>query len=169
MTASIKTWALRTLMLFGGITFISPAIAQDVTDLRDAVLHPTSGCGGFVLRTPRPGTQFADPLGNVPGSVEPFFAKAARLHVKWASTVTCRPTNLRHPPQPYCPPPGKAAPNSCNWSGYEVFNGAQYVQTGYLVPAVSTPLPRYGNAEGYKSSAWAGIGGATDPGSQTNV
>lgn len=147
------------LILFGGTIGLTQANSDDSTDLRDAIQHPTTGCRGLVLQTPRPGTQFADPLSHVPGSVEPFFSKAARLHVTWQSSVTCTETNVRHVAQPLCPSP-VTPPNSCNWSGYEVFNSAQYVQTGYEVPTVGTPSPGYGNANGYMSSAWAGIGGA---------
>lgn len=164
MKSSIRICAVHAIVFLGGMTLLPSVSAEDVTDLRDAIQHPTNGCHGFVLRTPRPGTQFANPVEAVPGSVEPFFAKAARLHVTWASSATCIPTGIRHPIQPLCPSPGALAPNSCNWSGYEAFNGAQYVQTGYEVPTVSAPSPGYGNTNGYKSSAWAGIGGATNVG-----
>jgi hypothetical protein len=161
----MKAHVIRAAALLCGLILSALANSEGFTDLRDAIQHPTSGCGNFVLDTPRPGTQFANPLAHVPGSVEPFFAKAARLHVKWQSSVTCRETDLRHYGQPLCPPPGVALPNSCNWSGYEVFNTAQYVQTGYTVPTVSTPRPQYDSGfDGYKSSAWAGIGAAPNAG-----
>ena len=66
------------------------------TSLENAIAHPTIGCGGAVVLTPQPGTQFADPLQNTPGSVTSFYAKAASLNMTWVSTLTCTHTGITH-------------------------------------------------------------------------
>jgi hypothetical protein len=135
------------------------------TPLDQAVEHVSIGCPGIIVRTPRPGTQFADPLAHVPSRAESYFAKAARLGVTWLSDVSCSETNVRH--DFVAVPPASAGDEVVNgethWSGWEAFNTAEYVQTGYHVPTVITPVPGYSDY-GYMSSAWAGIGGAAGAG-----
>jgi hypothetical protein len=159
----MKAHVIRAVALLCGMLLLTLANAQGFTDLGDAIRHPTNGCGGLIVLTPRPGTQFADPLGHAPGSVEPFFAKAARLNVRWQSTLACVSTGIKHQFVPAPPPADSNIQNtvySYNWSGYEALNTAQYIQTGYQVPAVTLPVPGYDDGYGYYSSAWAGIGGA---------
>lgn len=76
------------------------------TPLENGIPHPTFGCDGAVVVTPQPGTQFADPLGSVPASATSFYAKAARLHMTWVSTMECTPTGITH----QLVPAGQAAP-----------------------------------------------------------
>ena len=135
------------------------------TSLENALEHPTIGCGGAVVQTPRPGTQFADPLLTAPKSAISFYAKAASLNATWLSTLDCTATGRTHvliPAAPNAPTSGdeNTAYISLNWSGYQINNTAQFVQSGWTIPTVVNPplLNRY-STTGYASSTWAGIGG----------
>jgi hypothetical protein len=137
------------------------------TSLENAVTHPTVGCDGAVVQTPQPGTQFADPLRSTPSSAISFYAKAASLHVTWLSTMGCIHTGATHMPTPASPPDLLDAPDSdtiiesSNWSGYEIGNIAQFVQSGWIIPSVAKPIPGGYTTSGlYDSSIWTGLGGA---------
>jgi len=165
------------VIVFGGcISFtyandagIGNALSVNFTSLENAIQHATTGCGGAVVQTPRPGTQFLDPIGDASSSATSFFAEAARRNVTWQSTMDCTHTNHRHVLIPSASDiknagltngltNGVNSQISDNWSGYQIGNTAQYVQTGYIVPTVVTPSPRY-STTGYDSSTWSGIGG----------
>ncbi|MGB8379611.1 MAG: G1 family glutamic endopeptidase [Rhodanobacteraceae bacterium] len=138
------------------------ATDPDFTALADGIRHPTQGCDGAVVLTPRPGTQFADPLGSHPESATSFFAKAASLHVHWASTVTCTHTGLTHRrlPDPNGPDPDTTVQVQSAYSGYQIDNLSHYVQSGWTVPTVVNPPIGYRySTTGYASSTWAGMGG----------
>ena len=162
-----------SVIVFGGyISFtyandagIGNALSVNFTSLENAIQHATTGCGGAVVQTPRPGTQFLDPIGGASSSATSFFAEAARRNVTWQSTMDCTHTNHRHVLIPSASDiknagltNGVNSQISDNWSGYQIGNTAQYVQTGYIVPTVVTPSPRY-STTGYDSSTWSGIGG----------
>ncbi len=140
------------------------------TALSDAIRHPTEGCDGAVVLTPRPGTQFADPLASEPQSAASFFAKAAALHATWATTMHCTHTGVVHALEPALDDNGDdVQPNSFiatqNYSGYQISNTARYAQSGWTVPTVVNPPigHRYSPTGVYDSSTWAGIGGSALP------
>jgi hypothetical protein len=148
---------------------------QKYTALQDGIPHPTDGCGGALIVTPRPGTQFADPIGGTPESVTAFYAKAARLDMTWASAAHCIHTGLVHWPASN---PGRDGTNAVDrgrssdvvetiqtgtaWAGYQINNLSHYVQSGWTIPTVTNPPPghHYSN-NGYFSSIWAGMGGGS--------
>ncbi len=134
------------------------------TALADGIPHPTVGCDGAVVLTPRPGTEFADPLGNVPDSATSFYAKAASLHMKWASTMHCTHTGDTDWPvsdQGEDVNPDSGTQLSTAYSGYRIDKTSEYVQSGWTIPTVVNPPfgSRYGDNGYYASSTWAGIGG----------
>jgi hypothetical protein len=155
------------LLIASSMAFFAPnaLLAASFTLLSNAVTHPTIGCGGAVVQTPQPGTQFADPLLTLPNSAISFYAKAASLNATWLSTLDCTATGLTHVLIPGAPnAPMSADENtvysSTNWSGYQINNTAQYVQSGWTIPTVVNPplMNRY-STTGYDSSTWTGIGG----------
>lgn len=141
---------------------VNATTAANFTALADAIEHATTGCGAAVVRTPRPGTQFADPLSASGGATESFFAQAARQNVTWASSVSCTSTGRTHALVPASPGKVNSVISSGlvsdNWSGYQIANTAQYAQAGWTVPQVVLPHPTY-STTGYFSSVWSGIGG----------
>jgi len=121
--------------------------------------------------TPAPGTQFANPVANVPQGVTPFFELAARRNVTWLSEMHCAKSALNHAlvPAPTAGGSSSGVQNSVsqgvsgNWSGYLQPHTAQYIQAGWTVPSViKPPTGAYsGSPSKYYSSAWAGIGGSS--------
>ncbi|MGA8277979.1 MAG: G1 family glutamic endopeptidase [Rhodanobacteraceae bacterium] len=141
------------------------------TALADGIPHPTVGCDGAVVLTPRPGTEFADPLGTLPDSATSFFAKAASLHMRWASTLRCTHTGDTHWPgstEPSAPMPSGPNPDAGQvtptYAGYRIRKTSHYVQSGWTIPTVVNPPPghHYSPDGYYASSTWAGMGGGTD-------
>lgn len=139
----------------------------------NAIMHATHGCGGAVVLTPQPGTQFSMSGTDAPDS---FYGKAARRGVTWASTMDCTSTGRTHALVPSSASPivasttpgmGTSGLNeghvSSNWSGYQINNVARLVQAGWTVPAVINPHPSY-STSGYYSSTWSGIGGGFNSG-----
>ncbi len=135
------------------------------TALADGIPHPTVGCDGARVLTPRPGTQFADPIQDLPESVTSFYAKAANLDVTWADSIHCSHSGIVHWP-------GESAPDggggesidtvhvNTAWSGYQIDNLAHYVQSGWTIPTVvNPPIGHRYSTSGYDSSIWAGMGG----------
>jgi hypothetical protein len=142
--------------------------AVEFTSHDEALSYPTTNCGGAVVRAPRPNTQFANTLAE--GSqASLLYQKAARYRAKWLTNVTCSETGITHQlgysfsddSASIVPGGIKASTiNNSAWSGYNISNAAQYVQTGYTVPSSGPPgRPLYSSGMGYRASIWAGLGG----------
>ena len=126
--------------------------------------YPTTGCGGAVIQTPLPGKQFVTPPANAQASAKRFYAKAAALHVHWFTSMQCTHTGHTHVLVPAPQSDGTANFQasydiSHNWSGYQIYNTAQYTEAGWTIPAAAKPQPGYTWTGGYYSSTWTGIGG----------
>jgi hypothetical protein len=148
---------------------------QKYTALEDGIPHATVGCDGARVLTPRPGTQFADPVGAMPESAISFYAKAASLDVTWASTLHCNHTGLVHWPMGDTDERSASAIESARsgavidtiqdstaWSGYQINNLAHYVQSGWTIPTVvNPPIGHHYSTTGYASSIWDGMGGGS--------
>jgi hypothetical protein len=142
------------------------ASVPEPTRLEHALTFATTGCGGAVLQTPQPGTQFASDDADMPAPARSFYALAAQHRVRWLSSIDCERTGRTHALIP-AESDGKDAPGvqsvntnytSSNWSGYQFNHTARFVQATYIVPTVSNPTPGY-STNGYAASVWAGIGG----------
>jgi hypothetical protein len=100
---------------------------------------------------------------GMPASADAFYARAARHHARWLSTMSCAVSSLRAPlPGPAARQAGSRGPDvtyKSNWAGYEVLQTAQYVQGTWTVPTVVAPKPGYAGSTGYFSASWDGIGG----------
>jgi hypothetical protein len=163
------------VMLLGGSN--CPILAGETappgfTLLTDAIVHQTSGCGGAIVRTPAPGTQFAGPTLHGPQGVVAFYEQAARRNAKWLATMHCTPNGLTHI---RLPPPARDGSEQrvrdgvnngvwTNWSGFSQGHTALYVQACWTVPTVAKPpAGAYGNPgpSKYYSSTWSGIGGSS--------
>jgi hypothetical protein len=148
-----------------GKTGIAQASETSVTAPEDVLTFESNGCGGAIVQTPRPGEQFSAASLGLSEGAELFYAKAARLNVQWLSTMTCTTSNRRHTLIPDTVATSlttdsiAATQTSGNWSGYQISNGGQYVQSGWNIPTVKIPSPNYANTVYYDSAAWAGLGG----------
>jgi hypothetical protein len=177
---SFRPFILALTLVGSGTAIAAPsppdASRQESTRLEHALTFSTIGCGGAVLQTPQPGTQFAADEADLAAPARAFYALAAAHNVTWLSSMECEHTGRTHvlvPATDRSKDGSGDAPNlsnasiSANWSGYQFGHTARYVQAAYVVPTVSNPAPPY-STTGYYASAWAGIGGgfgasSTDP------
>jgi hypothetical protein len=164
-TSGLAVLVVSMFFVVAGKTGIAQASETSVTAPEDVLTYESSGCGGAIVQTPRSGEQFSAASLEVPDGAELFYAKAARLNVQWLSTMTCTTSNHRHTliPDTITVPLAteSIAPTqtSGNWSGYQISNGGQYVQSGWNIPTAKIPSPNYANTVYYDSAAWAGLGG----------
>ncbi len=152
----------------------SAAQAQTVVQSRlfgTVLEYPTTGCGGAVIQTPLPGKQFVTPPANTQASAKRFYAKAAALHAHWLTSMQCTHTGRTHVLVPDISSGSNSAnliasnDTSYNWSGYQIYNTAQYTEAGWTIPTVTRAHPGYSSDGSYYSAIWTGIGGGFDAGS----
>jgi hypothetical protein len=131
-------------------------------------VHAAAGCAGTVVRAPRAGQPMTAAEADAPAALDGFFAKAAKHHVTWLSSMTCGTSSVIHRLRPAAGAHGTANTTiqSGNWSGYQVTEpNVQVAQAGWTIPAVTVPNPSYSTNGTYASSTWAGIGGGFNSGS----
>jgi Peptidase A4 family len=154
------------------------AAASTAVPAPSAIAHASTGCGGAVVHTPQPGTALTAQSLGLPAIAGSFYAEAASHHVTWLSSLTCTSRPITHPLTPAAATPRAASTtsqaastgrsntiDSSNWSGYQINQTVQYVQSGWTVPTVTRPVPAYSSSGAYYSSIWAGIGGGFNAGS----
>jgi hypothetical protein len=144
----------------------SGAFDTTVTSPDDAIAHPSDGCAGAVVLTPRQGTQFAHTASPHSASARSFYEIAADTNVEWLSEMVCGIDDMPHAMTKSSQEGIESTPGlfttyyTYNWSGYELDHTALYMQGLYTEPSVSAPYPGYAPAGyGYASSIWAGMGG----------
>ena len=168
--------ALCALTLAVGQPAFATSAQTSVSASAGAVAHATSSaCAGATVLTPQPGTVATAQSMGMTASADGFYARAAASHATWLSAMSCTKTGRTHALQPAgrsavgsTATAGGAVRNagfvSSNWSGYQINQTAQYVQSGWTVPTVIRPNPGY-STNGYYSSTWSGIGGGFNAGS----
>lgn len=157
-----NTYHLICVALFGTATV--HASPPTTSGFENAISHATQGCSDAVVFTPQPGTQFIPLTVNMPDGIESFYTKAARLNVKWLDTMTCKPSKSHakvSKERQFSAMSFSQTGN--NWSGYQINQTTQFVQTGWVVPRVTLPSVNYANyntsAFEYDAAVWPGIGG----------
>lgn len=157
------------LVLAGALTLIIPALGMTTASAASGpapavVAHPAAGCGEpLKVLSPQAGgaagyARFARALG-APDGPGTLLGQAEQRHVRWLTSLACKPGRERHPVPPAARKSGRAGFNaepSSNWSGYQdsLSSPPNYAQAFWTIPALGLPQP--GDTD--FSSVWPGIG-----------
>lgn len=149
-----------------GLTVASAGIgvgAAQATPPGQATVHTVSGCETghpFTVRTPRSSSESSAQLAADLGasSNNTIFKKAASVHARWLSTLTCK-ARPKESPVLHSVPQQASYWDSSNWSGYVTgTQSANYAQLTWNVPSVTYKFTSAGSSL-ESMVVWPGIGG----------
>jgi hypothetical protein len=135
-----------------GFLPVTPSAAA-ATSGSGVTTHPASGCGDATkVVTPTAGQPLTAQALHLSGKSS-ILDYAAERHVRWLSTLTCKPGPQRSPDRPATGVVPNAQ-NSTIWSGYALNDAAATEVEGFWnLPPVT------GNGREDTAAVWVGLGG----------